>query len=275
MSIKNIFNESGGTTPADTGGGDAGAWNNLSVSDLTTDTGSYTTFNVTSSEQSGYNLRVNIAADTGQTNNVFSINTAGILAYDTGISKADFANGDARTLTIQMMIEYYDMSPTNSIITDATYKASICPFMIAGAPPFTSGTKGFFGGSGFFGGNNAALRTASRILRNTANSSNSTALYTATSDTLLATMNEMTMVQGNSSGQEVYMFRYDSLGFFDDSGTDEALFNLNDSFYDSSNSPLGTDNLFIGVGFHVNSGTDAATIKNWDINIKWRKLLAT
>ena len=257
------------------GGADAGAWTNLTTSDIVTDDGSYTTFNVSASAQSGYNLNVQIAADTGQTNNVFSINTAGIVAFDTGLTKSDFADGDARTCTIQMMIEYYDMSPTNSIITDATYKASICPFMIAGAPPFTSGTKGFFGGSGFFAGNNAALRTATRILRNTANSSNSGALYTASGDTLIATMNEMTIVQGYlSSVQNAYLFRYDSLGFWNNSGVDQALFTLNDSVYDSNNSPLGSDNLYIGVGFHVNSGTDASTIKNWDINIKWRKLLS-
>ena len=35
-----------------------------------------------------------------------------------------------------------------------------------------------------------------------------------------------------------------------------------------------TNSIHIGVGFHVNNGTDAATIKNWDINIKWRKLLS-
>ena len=42
-----------------------GAWNDLSVSDLVTDAGSYSTFNVTSSDEAGFNLRVNIAADTG------------------------------------------------------------------------------------------------------------------------------------------------------------------------------------------------------------------
>jgi hypothetical protein len=256
------------------GAASAGAWNNLTVADLTTDDGSYTTFNVTESAQDGFNLNVEIAADTGQTNNVFAINTAGIVAFNTGLTKSDFSDGDSRTATIQLMIEYYDMSPTNDIITDSTYKASICPFMIAGAPPFSSGTKGFFGGSGFFAGGNAALRTATRILRNTANSSNSTALYTASSDTLLATMNELTIVQGYlSSAQNAYLFRYDSLGFWDNSGTDQALFTLNDSVYESYNSPLGSDNLHIGVGFHVNSGTDASTIKTWDINIKWRKLL--
>lgn len=274
MSIKNIFNDQGGTVPAEAGGA-AGAWNNLTLSDLETDDGSYTTFNVTASSQSGYNLNVAIAADTGTTNNSFPLNTAGIIAFDTGFTKADLANGDARTMTIQMMIEYYDMGPTNSIITDGTYKASICPFMIAGAPPYTSGTKGFFGGAGFFGGSTGPQRTASRILRNTATTNNSGTLWNAASDTLVATMNEMTVVQGYSSGAKAYLFRYDSLGFWSNTSTDNALFTLNDSYYDSNNSELGTDNLYIGVGFHVNSGTNSDVTKTWDINIKWRQLLAT
>ena len=260
--------------PSGGGAADPGAWNDLTVSDLATDDGSYTTFNVTSSEQSGFNLRVNIAADTGTANNSFPLATAGILSFDTGISKSDFSNGDARTATIQLMVEYYDMGPSNSIITDGTYRASICPFMIAGAPPYSAGTKGFFGGAGFFGGSTGPQRTSSRILRNTSTTNNAGTLWNATSDTLVATLNEMTMVQGYSSGQKAYMFRYDSLGFWSNTSTDNALFTLNDSFYDSNNSEIGTNTVHIGVGFHVNGGTDAATTKSWDINIKWRKLLS-
>ena len=255
------------------GAGSPGAWNNLTVADLTTDDGSYTTFDVTSSEQSGYNLRVNIGADTGTANNSFPIDTAAILAFDTGIDKNSFSNGDARTGTIQMMVEYYSMDSANSIITDGTYRASICPFMIAGSPPYTTGTKGFFGGSGFFGGTTSPQRTASRILRNSSSSSAFGTLWNANTDTLIATVNEMTIVQGYSSGQNAYMFRYDSLGFWNNTSTDNALFALNDSFYDASNSELGANTVTIGVGFHVNGGLDAATIKSWDINIKWRKLL--
>jgi hypothetical protein len=256
------------------GGADAGAWTNLTTSDIVTDDGSYTTFNVTASAQSGFNFNVEIGADTGTAVNSFPLNTAAIIAFDTGITKDSFANGDARTATLQMMIEYYDMSPTSSIITDASYRASICPFMIAGAPPYTSGTKGFFGGSGFFGGTTGPQRTATRILRNTATSNNAGVLWNATGDTLVATLNEMTMVQGYSSGQKAYMFRYDSLGFWNNTSTDNALFALNDSFYDSNNSEISTNNVYIGVGFHVNVGTDPATSKVWDINIKWRKLLS-
>lgn len=260
-----------------TGGGGAanpGAWNNLTDADVTTDAGSYSTFSVSPSAEAGFNIRVDIGADTGTANNSFPLNTAGILAFDTGITKDDFSNGDARTATIQLMIEYYDMSPTSPIITDGTYRASICPFMIAGAPPYTSGTKGFFGGAGFFGGTTGPQRTATRILRNTATSTNAGILWNATADTLVATINEMTMVQGYSSGQKAYMFRYDSLGFWNNTSTDNALFVLNDSFYDSNNSEMGTNNLYIGVGFHVNGSIDPATTKSWDINIKWRKLLS-
>jgi len=255
------------------GAGSAGAWNNLTVADLTTDDGSYTTFNVTESAQDGFSLNVEIAADTGTTLNSFPINTAAILAFDTGIDKDSFSNGDSRTGTIQLMVEYYSMDSANSIITDGTYRASICPFMIAGSPPYTSGTKGFFGGAGFFGGTTGPQRTATRILRNTATSNNSGTLWNAASDTLVATLNEMTMVQGYSSGQKAYLFRYDSLGFWSNTSTDNALFALNDSFYDSNNSEIGANTVTIGVGFHVNGGTDAATTKSWDINIKWRKLL--
>jgi hypothetical protein len=254
----------------------SGAWNNLTVSDVSTDNGSYTTFNVTQSAQSDYNINVEIAADTGTANNSFPIDTAAIIVFDTGIDKDSFANGDARTGTIQLMIEYYNMGPSNSIITDTTYRASICPFIIADTPPYASGDKGMFGGSGFFGGSTAPQRTADRILRNTATTNNAGTLWNAASDTLLATMNELTVVQGyvSGTGAQAFMYRYDSLGFWSNTSVDNALFVLNDTLYDSNNTNIGSNTIRVGVAFHVNGGTDAATTKSWDINIKWRKLLS-
>jgi hypothetical protein len=258
------------------GGGDAGAWTNLTAADLSTDNGSYSTFNVTASSEADFNINVEIAADTGTANNSFPLGTAGVVYIDTGIDKDSLANGDQRTCTIQLMVEFDNMGPTSPIITDTTYRASICPFMIADVPPYASGDKGMFGGSGFFGGSTAPQRTASRLLRSTASSNNAGTLWNAASDRLVAILNEMTLVQGyvSGTGAQAFMFRYDSLGFWSNTSTDNALFTLNDSKYDSSNTNIGSNTIRIGVAFHVNGGTDAATTKSWDINIKWRKLLS-
>lgn len=281
MSIKNIFNPNTGGTVQDTGGAaDTGAWTNVTTSDIVTDDGSYTTFNVTASSQSGFNLNIEQAADIGSlAYNSFPINTAGIIAIDTGLTKDDFANGDQRLGTIQMMIEYYDLDNSNSIITDTTYRASICHFMIAGAPPFTSGDMGLFGGSGFFGGNNTDLRMFSRLLRSTATTSASggTFFNVAGSNTALSSVSEMTVVQskqGTPATVDAYLYRYDSIAFIDKSSDDSALLAFNQSQYDG-NTSIGSNNIHIGVAFHINTGSNAAspsTTKSWDINIKYRIL---
>lgn len=270
-----------GSAPSPGGGGNASAWNNVTTADIVTDDGSYTTFNVTASSQSGFNLNVEQAADIGSlAYNSFPINTAGIIAIDTGLTKADFANGDQRLGTIQLMVEYYNLDSSSSIITDTTYRASICHFIIAAVPPFTSGDMGLFGGSGFFGGNNTDLRMFSRLSRSTTTTSASGGSFfnVAGGNTALSSVSEMTVVQskqGAPATVDAYLYRYDSIAFIDKAGDDSALLAFNSSQYDG-NSPIGSNNIHIGVAFHINTGTNSAspsTTKSWDINIKWRKLL--
>jgi hypothetical protein len=258
------------------GAGNAGAWTDLTVSDVSTDNGSYATFNVTQSSQSGFNINVEIAADTGTTNNTFPINTAAVIYIDTGISANSIADGDQRTACVQLMIEYYDISSTSSIITDTTYRASVCPFFIAATPPFTSGDKGVFGGSGWFGGAANPQYQFVRRLANTASTSNQGTFFVSANGPLVASFNEATLAQEYVSGSDpnLILYRYDSLGFWDNNGVEQPLLLFNNSQHYAGDLELGTNNIVIGAAFHVNGGTDAATTKSWDINIKWRKLLS-
>ena len=258
------------------GGGSAGAWNNLLPTDLTVDKGSYSTFNVTASSETDFNINVQIGADTGTAVNQFPINTAAVVYFDTGISANSIANGDQRTACVQLMIEYFNMGPSNPIITDSTYRASICPFFIADTPPFTSGEKGVFGGSGFFGGINVPGSQFVRRLANTATTQQQGVFWNAGNDTLVASFNEATLGQKYVAGSEpaFILFRYDSLGFWNNAGVHQPLLNFNNSQYYSGDLVLGTNNIVLGAAFHVNSGTDATVIKTWDINIKWRQLLS-
>ena len=83
MSIKNIFNQSGGTTPdAGGGGADAGAWTEISSGDLLLDKQSYTTFNLAASAVEGYSHRINIGADVGGASNTTRMAETQVMVND-------------------------------------------------------------------------------------------------------------------------------------------------------------------------------------------------
>lgn len=257
------------------GGGNAGAWNNLTSSDVTTNNGGYTTFSITSSEQADYNIRVSIDCDLLVTSGTFPINTAATIYYDTGISKADLSNGDGRWIGIQTMLEMYNITPSSDYVTDTTHEHAIAPFVTTSTSfPMTAGDKGFFWGATWRGG--AGKYFGNRILKNTATSSDAGVLYNAGANDLLALGNELTVFQSNvGSTQGMALYRYDSSGFWDNGGTDSALFLFNQTTHNGSDQNLtGTETIKVGVAFHMLKTQDAAVTKTWDINLKWRKLVS-
>ena len=275
MSLLRPTNSFGrGSAPAPSpGGGGVGVWTNITAAEMSTDLGGYTTFSLTNSAVSGYNLRVSINCDLLVTSGTFPINTAATIYFDTGITKDDLGDGDSRIAVIQTMLEMNGLDSTSDYQTDTTHEHSIMPFISTSTPSFSSGNIGFFGlGVTFRSG---IRKLMERILRDTLNSSDGGTLVGGTGQ-LIAIANETTFTIRDSpnNSSQACMFRYDSLAYWNNSGSNALLKFQNATLYDSDVSALtGSETVKIGVAFHMNKTQDASETKTWDINLKFRKLL--
>ena len=183
MSIKNIFNDQGGTVPATPSGGNEGEWNSLTSSDLSTEKQAFQSFTLSSSSQSGFDNRIEMVANTtGSFNNFFRDNV-GVVYYDTGFSVDDLDNGDKNTAVIQVVWEPYGMEAGSTYQTDLSYPLGVCLFSSLTNPPFGSVTKrGGFYGHGFLhyqsSGNLIAGVSGTRRLRDQGTAGLGGAMYT-------------------------------------------------------------------------------------------------
>ena len=256
----------------------AGAWTDIGASDLTTAAQGYTTFNLTSSSETGFAHRINIGADTGRAANSADISQSAILYYDTGITVDDLANGDSNTGVIQMAFEPFGVDNTSSYRTDVTYPQGVMLFTTLATPPFSSGDKGYFGHGVFFvpaGSVNNAYYSFPRIMRNTLATSIQATLW-GFANPLKSLIHTTTFAQTvSSSTKALALTQADFHGFIDDTtnGLDNALIGVSqvtDSV--TSNTTSASDTIKIGCAFQVGVTNDA-TVKTWDFNLKWRKLL--
>ena len=256
----------------------AGAWTDIGASDLTTAAQGYTTFNLTSSSETGFEHRINIGADTGRAANSADISQSGILYYDTGITVDDLGNGDSNTGVIQMAFEPFGVDNTSSYRTDVTYPQGVMLFTTLATPPFTAGNMGYFGHGVFFvpaGSVNNAYYCFPRIMRNTLATSIQATLW-GFANPLKSLIHTTTFAQLVSSNTKALaLTQADFHGFIDDTtnGLDQALIGVSqvtDSV--SSFTTSASNTIKIGCAFQVGVTNDA-TVKTWDFNLKWRKLL--
>src|SRR6056300_1370717 len=113
----------------------AGAWTTIGASDLSTAAQGYSTVNLTSSSESGFDHRISIGDDTGRAANSADISQRAILYFDTGISVDDLGDGDSNTGVIQISFEPFGVDNTSSYRTDVTYPQGVMLFTTLETPP--------------------------------------------------------------------------------------------------------------------------------------------
>lgn len=259
------------------GGGAAGAWTELTTSDLSIAKQGYTTFTLSASSQSGYAHRIDIGADTGRASNSADITQSGILYFDTGINVDSLSNGDGSTGVIQLVFEPYNVTNTSDYRTDITYPQAVMLFSSLTTPPFSAGNKGYFGHGVFFvpsGASNNAWYCFPRIQRNTSATSIQASLW-GFANPLKSLVHTVTFAQTvTSNTKALALTQADFHGSIDDTTNDldQALIGVvqvTDSV--NSLSTSSSDNIIIGCAFQVGVTNDG-TVKGWDFNLKWRKL---
>jgi len=259
------------------GGGAAGAWTELTTSDLSTAKQGYTTFTLSASSQSGYAHRIDIGADTGRASNSADITQSAILYFDTGINVDSLSNGDASTGVIQLMFEPYGVDPSSTYQTDVTYPQGVMLFSSLSTPPFSLGNMGYFGHGAFFvpfGAVNRAWYCFPRALRTTAATSVQAQLW-GFANPLKSLVHTVTFAQTVvSNTRALALTQSDFHGSVDDTtnGLDQALIGVS-QITDSVDSytTSASDNIIIGLAFQVGVTNDGS-VTGWDFNLKWRKL---
>ena len=264
-----------------TGGGtpNPGQWTAIDAGDLNTVAQGYTTFSLAASSETGFDHRINIGADTGRAANSADISQSGILYYDTGISVDDLANGEKNTGVIQIEFEPFGVDNTSSYRTDTTYPQGVMLFTTLATPPFTSGDMGYFGHGMFFvpaGAVNNAYYCFPRTMRTTLATSLQAVLW-GFANPFKSLVHTTTFAQTvDSSTKALALSQADFHGFIDDTANnlDQALVGVSQVTDGvSSFSTSASDTIKIGCAFQVGVTNDG-TVKTWDFNLRWRKLLS-
>lgn len=284
MSIKDIFNQSGGTTPDSGGSADAGAWTEITSSELSTDPQSYTTFNLTASSVEGYAHRINIGADVGGVSNTTRMAEMGILYFDTGISLDTLGSGEGSSGVVQLLFEPAGVDDQSVYYTDTARPQTVLLWCGFDIPPFVSGNMVYYGHGlqcrpNISNTNNDGWYNQTRIMRTqgttTAPQGTSYAFgyrfqnlqMTATFGKSYLTSTELGISQVDWNGA---IFRTDE-GY-----NDYAMLGTISQVTDGLNTKTTTtsETIKIGVAFQVALSSDN-TVMGWDFNLKWRKLLSS
>ena len=286
MSIKNIFNDQGGTVPAETGG-DSGAWTSLTPSDLSTDAQSYQTFSLSTSDEAGFDNQVSIANNAVGVFNNFPRNDVGVVYFDTGFSLDDLDNGDANNAVFQISMEIYNMTSGSNYQTDIGYPLGVCLFSSLSPPPFSSAPKGGFYGHGFLHTKSGSTLIANdafvRRMRDqtTAGLRGTIYAYAAGID-LKHLVHTVTVAQGidGSDNKTICLTQGDFMAYADKTSIpleypQTVIGQQQDSTSGFSND--SADTVILGVMFNLfidtaNGGVNPSPTKTWDFNLKWRKL---
>ena len=285
MAIKNIFNQSGGTTPdAGGGGADAGAWTEISSGDLSLDKQSYTTFNLAASAVEGYSHRINIGADIGAPSNTSNMATMGILYFDTGISLDSLASNEGSNGVLQLQFEPAGVDNSSVYYTDTARPQTVMLWCGFDAPPFVSGDMIYFGHGlqcrpNISNTNNDGWYNQTRIMRTQGTT-------TAPQGTSYSFGNrfqnlQMTVTFGKTydtaTAFAISQVDWNGTIFRDDVGyNDYQMLATISQVSDNLNTKTAStsETIKIGVAFQVALSSDN-TVMGWDFNLKWRKLLIT
>jgi hypothetical protein len=265
------------------GGGSPGAWTAIGSGDLSLNSQSYTTFNLTSSSIEGYAHRINIGADVGGASNTTRMAEMGILTFDTGISLDSLNPDEGSNGVIQLEFEPAGVTNTSIYYTDTANPQTVMLWCGFDGPPFISGDMVYYGHGlqlrpNLSATNNDGYYNQTRIMRTqgttTAPQGSSYAFgyrfqnlqMTATIGKSYLTSTELAISQVDWNGA---IFR-------DDEGyNDYAMLGTISQASDMLNTKTTTtsETIKMGVAFQVALGSDG-TIRGWDFNLKWRKLLS-
>ena len=272
------------------GGGNAGAWNILTPSDLQTDAQAFQSFTLSASSQAGFDNRIEMVANTtGSFNNFFRDNV-GVVYFDTGFSVDDLDNGDKNSAVIQVVWEPYGMEAGSTYQTDISYPLGVCLFSSLTNPPFGSVTRrGGFYGHGFLhyqsGGNLLAATSAARKIRTDGTAGMGALMYNYSSNIPFKSLQHtLTICQGRTgAGNKAMCLTQGDFNAFEDYTADNVeaaivrIGQVEDQTFgftinSSDTVKIGVMfNLFIDAGF---GGVNPSPVKSWDFNLKWRKLLS-
>lgn len=283
MSIKDIFNSSGGTVPDAGGGGASGAWTDLTSSDLSLDKQGYTTFNLAASAVSGYAHRINIGADIGGVSNTTRLAEMGILYYDTGISLDTLTQGYGSSGVLQLLFEPAGVNNTSVYYTDVARPQTVILWAGFDAPPFTAGDMIYYGHGlqcrpNISNTNNDGWYNQPRIMRTqgttTAPQGTSYAFgYRFQNLQMIATFGKSYLTQAELAISQV---DWNGAIYRDDVGYDDyAMLGTITQVSDGLNTKTisTSETIKVGVAFQVALSSDN-TVMGWDFNLKYRVLLS-
>jgi len=285
MAIKNIFNQSGGTTPdAGGGGADAGVWTEISSGDLSLDKQSYTTFNLAASAVEGYSHRINIGADVGGASNTTRMAEMGILYFDTGISLDSLASNEGSNGVIQLQFEPAGVDNSSVYYTDTARPQTVMLWCGFDAPPFISGDMVYYGHGlqlrpNLSATNNDGYYNQTRIMRTQGTTTAPQGSSYAFGYRFQNLQMTLTFGKTYTSQVELGISQVDWNGtiFRDDVGyNDYQMLNTISQVSDLLNTKTTTtsETIKIGVAFQVALSSDGS-VTGWDFNLKWRKLLTS
>lgn len=287
MSIKNIFNESGGTVPETASGGNAGAWNTLTASDLSTDAQDFQTFTLSGSEEIGFDNRIDMVANTtGSFNNFFRENV-GVLYFDTGFTLDDLSDGDSNIAVFQIAWEPYNMQAGSTYQTDIAFPLGVCLFSSLSVPPFNSGLKGGFYGHGFLHTKSGATLIANdtfvRRMRNQSTAGIRGSIFTyAANKRVQQLVHTLTVSKTETGGNKSMMLTQGDFNLFIRDTTDnkDQVSTVIGQQTDLGQTDVASDTIKLGVMFNLfidvgNGGTNPSSMKSWDFNLKWRHLVSS
>tara|TARA_R100001460_G_scaffold77381_1_gene118345 strand:- start:200 stop:1066 length:867 start_codon:yes stop_codon:yes gene_type:complete len=288
MSIKNVFNEEGGTVPSTGGGADAGTWTSLGPADLQTNAQSYSTFTLSDSPVAGFNNRISIANNAVGVFNNFPQADVGVVFFDTGFGVDDLGDGDFNNAVLQIVWEPAGMQSGSTYQTDIAYPLGVCLFSSLTAPPFNTGLKGGFYGHGFLHTKSGSTLIANdsfpRRMRSQTSAGLRGAIYTY-GDPFQSLLHTVTAAQGltGAGAKAICLTQGDFNAFINNTsaGKNASLSiigqNQDNTFGFSTDA---ADTVRLGVMFNmfidtVNGGVNPSPVRTWDFNLKFRKLNAT
>lgn len=284
MSIKNIFNTSGGTTAESGGAADSGAWTEIAAVDLSTNAQSYTTFNLAASAVEGYAHRINIGADVGGVSNTTRMSECGILYFDTGISLDSLTANEGSNGVVQLQFEPSGVDDQSVYYTDTARPQTVMLWCGFDGPPFISGNMVYYGHGlqlrpNLSNTNNDGYYNQTRIMRTQGTTTAPQGSSYAFGYRFQNLQMTLTFGKTYTSQQELAIGQVDWNGtiFRDDVGyNDFQMLNTISQVSDLLNTKTTStsETIKIGVAFQVALSSDNS-VTGWDFNLKWRKLLST
>jgi len=282
MSIKNIFNQSGGTVPEAAAGGDSSAWTEITSGDLSLDKQSYTTFNLAASAVEGYAHRINIGADVGGVSNTTRMAECGILYFDTGISLETLGSGEGSSGVVQLLFEPAGVDDQSDYYTDTARPQTVMLWCGFDLPPFQNGDMVYYGHGlqlrpNLSATNNDGYYNQTRIMRTQGTTTAPQGSSYAFGYRFQNLQMTLTFGKSYSTQTELGISQVDWNGaiFRDDEGyNDYQMLNTISQVTDLLNTKTTTtsETIKIGVAFQVALSSDNS-VTGWDFNLKWRKLL--